>query len=84
MTQDQLWLTKYKEVKGFIEANHRNPSRYDANERGLYCNWLKHNKKLYHAGEVKGERMAKFKELLALMEETNIRININNVKEDWT
>ena len=68
MTQDEKWLQKYNEVKDFIETNHRNPSRYDANERGPYCNWIKHNKKLYNAGELKGERMEKFKELLELSE----------------
>lgn len=25
MTQDERWLTRYKEVVDFIEANHRNP-----------------------------------------------------------
>lgn len=38
MTQEEKWLDKYKEVKWFIEKNHRNPSRYDANERGGYVN----------------------------------------------
>lgn len=68
MTQDDRWLEKYNEVKSFIETNKRNPSRYDARERGLYCNWLRHNKKLYNAGELKEERMKLFKELLELSE----------------
>ena len=67
MTQDDRWLEKYNGVKSFIETNKRNPSRYDARERGLYCNWLRHNKKLYNAGELKVERMEMFKELLVLM-----------------
>ena len=29
---------------GFIKANKRNPSRYDAEERGLYYNWMRHNR----------------------------------------
>ena len=74
MTQDERWLAKYNEVKTFIEANHRNPSKYDATERGLYCNWLRHNKKLYNSSELKVERMAMFKELLDVME-VNIRVN---------
>jgi len=37
MTQDEHWLEKYKEVKSFIGTNKRNPSIYDARERGLYC-----------------------------------------------
>lgn len=68
MTQDEAWQTKYQQVKDFIEKNQRNPSRYDAIERGLYVNWLKHNKKLMNNGEMKDERVEKFKELLALSE----------------
>ena len=66
--QDESWQIRYEEVKSFIELNHRNPSRYDAEERGLYLNWIKHNKKLYNSGEMKPERVEKFKELLALTE----------------
>lgn len=69
MTQDERWLKKYNEFKSFIETNKRNPSRYDARERGLYCNRLRHNKKLFNAGELKEERMEMFKRLLELMEE---------------
>ena len=68
MTQEEAWNSKYREVVAFIEREHRNPSRYNAEERGLYCNWIKHNKKLYKAGELKSERVEKFRELLALME----------------
>ncbi len=68
MTQDELWLSKYQEVVKFIETNKRNPSKYDDTERGLYCNWLRYNKKLYNAGELKEERMDLFKELLELSE----------------
>lgn len=67
MTQDERWLAKYNEVKAFIETNHRNPSKYEAEERGKYCNWLRHNKKLYNTGELKEERMEMFKKLLELM-----------------
>lgn len=68
MTQDEAWMRKYEEVVAFIETNRRNPSKYDAEERGLYCNWLRHNRKLYNAGEMKTERIEKFEELLALTE----------------
>lgn len=68
MTQDELWLSKYKEVLSFIETHHRNPSRYDPEERGKYVNWLRHNKKLYNAGELKPERVDLFKQLLELGE----------------
>ncbi len=65
MTQDDRWLAKYNEVMDFMEKNKRNPSRYDDNERWLYCNWIKHNKKLMKAGEMKPERV----ELLEILEE---------------
>lgn len=68
MTQDERWQERYNEVVVFIEKNKRNPSRYDSEERGLYLNWLKHNKKLYNSGMLKSERKAKFEELLRLCE----------------
>lgn len=68
MTQEETWNAKYEEVKAFILANKRNPSRYDDEERGLYLNWLKHNKKLYNSGGLKPERKDKFEELLRLCE----------------
>lgn len=74
MTQDEKWIAKYNEVKAFIEKNHRNPSKYDDTERGLYCNWIRHNKKLYNAGELKEDRIEMFKELLELSEK-NKRVN---------
>lgn len=69
MTQDEIWQKKYDEVVAFIEKNKRNPSKYDPEERGIYLNWLRHNRKLYNAGELKPERVAMFKELLALSEQ---------------
>ena len=69
MTQDEKWITKYNEVKTFIVTNKRNPSRYDPMERGLYCNWLHHNRKQMNAGTLKPERVEKFKDLLAMTEQ---------------
>jgi len=68
MTQDEKWLRKYEEVVAFIKANKRNPSRHDDQERYRYCNWLKHNRKLYNNGELKEERVERFNVLLALAE----------------
>ena len=68
MDQETRWLIKYNEVKDFIETNKRNPSRYDAEERGKYLNWIKHNKKLYKAGELKPERIEKFERLMQIFE----------------
>ena len=69
MTQEEAWQLKYDEVVAFIKTHHRNPSRYDDNERGLYVNWLRHNRKLFNAGTMKEERMEMFKNLLELMED---------------
>ena len=68
MTQEEKWKAKYYEVKSFIEENHRNPSKYDNTERGLYYNWLRHNMKLFNSGGMKPERIARFKQLLELCE----------------
>lgn len=68
MTQDERWLERYTEVKDFIESNHRNPSRHNPEERFKYCNWLKHNKKLLKAGEMKENRVALFEKLLEMVE----------------
>ena len=69
MTQDEIWNTRYNEIVAFIEREHRNPSKYYPEERGKYCNWLKHNKKLYNNGELKDERVPLFEELLRLSEQ---------------
>lgn len=76
MDQETRWLTRYDEVVAFIEREHRNPSRYDAEERGLYVNWLRHNRTMYNSGEMKEERREMFKELMALME-------TNRHKNQW-
>ena len=73
MTQDERWLAKWNEVKDFIVRNHRNPSRHNIEDH-LALNWIKHNRKLMNAGALKPERVERFKELLALIEE-NKRVN---------
>ena len=65
MTQDERWLTKYNEVKSFIETNHRNPSRHRIEEHDM-LNWMKHQRKLINAGEMKPERIEKFKKLMEI------------------
>ena len=69
MTQDEKWQARYNEVKTFIVTNKRNPSRYDPMERGLYCNWLHHNRKQMNAGTLKPERVEKFRKLLEMTEQ---------------
>ena len=81
MTQDERWQQNYDEVMQFvktnrrnlskyeiIETNHRNLSKYDLEERRLYT-WMKHNRKAMNAGVLRPERVAAFKELLALCEQ---------------
>ncbi len=67
MTQDERWLAKYNEVMDFIESNHRNPSRHRIEEHDM-LNWMKHNRKLMNAGELKENRVAIFQKLLELGE----------------
>lgn len=68
MKQDERWLARYQEVKAFIEANKRNPSKYVDEERGRYYNWVKANRKKMNAGEMEPERVEKFTLLLELCE----------------
>ena len=68
MDQETRWLTRYNEVKEFIEREHRNPSKHRIEEHDM-LNWLKANRKKMNAGELKEERVLKFKELLVLIEE---------------
>ena len=67
MEQETRWLTRYNEVKTFIEINKRNPSKYVDSERGLR-NWVKQQKKLLNAGALEGQRLMMFNELLGLGE----------------
>ena len=68
MTQEERWLVRYNEVMGFLEENHRNPSKYRIEEHDM-MNWLKANRKVLNAEQMKPERVEKFKELLAMMEQ---------------
>jgi len=68
MDQDTRWLNRYEEVMTFIETNHRNPSKHRIEEHDM-LNWVKANRKVMNAGKMKTERVERFKELLALMEQ---------------
>lgn len=68
MTQEERWMTRYNEVKTFIETNHRNPSKYYPEEK-LMVHFLKRNRKLMNARELPEDRAGKFKELLELCEQ---------------
>ena len=73
MKQDEKWLTRYKEVMGFIVREHRNPSKHRIEEHDM-LNWVKANRKAINAGKMKPDRVEAFKKLSALMEE-NKRVN---------
>ena len=51
-----------------MAENHRRPSKFVDEERGLR-NWWKHQQKLMNAGELKKERIPLFNELLERGEE---------------
>ncbi len=68
MDQETRWLTRYNEVKNFIEENHRNPSKHRIEEHDM-LNWLKANRKALNAGKMKPERVEKFRKLLEMMEQ---------------
>lgn len=68
MTQDERWLARYNEVMGFLEENHRNPSKHRIEEHDM-LNWVKANRKMMNAGKMKTERVEKFRKLLELTEQ---------------
>ena len=68
MTQDERWMTRYQEVMGFLEENHRNPSKHRIEEHD-HLNWLKANRKVMNAGKMKAERVEKFRKLLEMTEQ---------------
>ena len=68
MTQDEKWNARYKEVREYIQVNHRNPSRNFVENRNL-LSWIKQQRKLMNAGTLKPERIEPFKRLLELMEQ---------------
>lgn len=68
MTQNERWLVRFQEVIGFIETNHRNPSRHRIEEHDM-LNWVKANRKQLNAGKMKPERVETFKKLLGLIEQ---------------
>ena len=67
MTQEERWNTNYEAVLAFIKENGRNLSKYNLEERRLYT-WVKHQRKVMNAGELKEPRLSRFQELLAICE----------------
>ena len=67
MTQDERWYTQWKEVMDFMGENHRRPSKFVDEERGMR-NWWKHQQKLMNVGELKGSRIEMFLQMLEVGE----------------
>ena len=68
MTQDERWIIRYQEVLTFIDREHRNPSKHRIEEHDM-LNWVKANRKVMNAGNLKPKRVEMFNELLALIEQ---------------
>ena len=68
MTQEERWIVRYNELMGFLEENHRNPSKPRIEEHDM-LNWLKANRKALNAGKMKPERVEKFRKLLEMTEQ---------------
>lgn len=62
--QETRWLTRYDEV---VAANKRNPAKHRIEEHDM-LNRVKANRNRMNAGEMREERLARFKELLSLTE----------------
>ena len=68
MTQDEKWIVRYLDVMGFLDENHRNPSKHRIEEHDM-LNWLKANRKALNAGKMKPERVEKFRKLQEMTEQ---------------
>ena len=60
-------MIQYNQVMAFMAENHRRPSKFIDEERGMRS-WWKHQQKLLNAGNLKTERVEMFYELLELGE----------------
>ena len=67
MTQEEKWRRNYAEVVRYMDTYHRNPSKHRVEDH-LLLNWIKHQRKLLNRGELKPDRVEKFKRLLAKSE----------------
>ena len=62
-------LAKWQETIDFMETYHHNPSRHRIEEH-LMLNWIKHNRKLMNAGELRPDRLEMFMRLLEVEEKS--------------
>ena len=63
-------MARYNEVMTFIETNKRNPSRHRIEDHDM-LNWLKANRKVLNVGNMKADRIEKFRKLLEMTEQYN-------------
>ena len=64
MTQEERWRKNYEEIVLFMDTYHRNPSKHRAEDQQM-LNWMKQQRKLMNKGELKPDRLAAFKRLMA-------------------
>ena len=64
VNQDDLWNKKWQAYKDFMVKNKRRPSKHRAEDLVPF-DWFKHSKKLLKRGQMKSDRIEKFKQLLS-------------------
>ena len=64
MTQEERWRKNYEEIVRFMDTYHRNPSKHRTEDQQM-LNWMKQQRKLMNKGELKPDRLAAFKRLMA-------------------
>ena len=62
---EEKWLSHYKALSCYLEANHQLPDKKKVENRGL-LNWWKYNKKLFKTGRLTEERLELLRQLNAL------------------
>ena len=67
LSQNERWLFQLSELMSFMEENHRRPSKFIDEERGMR-NWWKYQQKIVNAGELNEDRIELFQKLLEMGE----------------
>ena len=62
---EEKWLSHYKPLRCYLEANHQLPDKKKVENRGL-LNWWKYNKRLLKTGRLTEERLELLRQLNAL------------------
>jgi hypothetical protein len=62
---EEKWLSHYKALRCYLEANHQLPDKKKVENRGL-LNWWKYNKRLLKTGRLTEERLELLRHLNAL------------------